>query len=237
MEEVKTVQPAQEAEEKNTVALVGMILSIIWLVFLITIFWAGLWCILLFLWFILGIIWLFSKPRGKAYVAVWIPLTIALIVIAGVSYLWNSVKAPTQEFISWAESQQESQRFENMNQDVFNEIASVEFNKIVDQLTWSDFEALLADTTWDNTIEKVAYIFFGAMREGLENSFDAYDQQISEWDNWDLLEVIENSDETLDNTLTNEEVVEEVPEETIEEVEGVDEVNTEDNWEVNEIFE
>ena len=138
VEVIENVPVNEEKEEKNTVGLVWMILSIIGLVLLITIIWAGLGLFLLCLGFILWVIGLFSKPRGKAWVAVIIPLIIAILMGSWIYYVWNSVKAPANEFTTWLEAQNEAKRFDGVDWDIFQQIASQEFNALVNQLTWDD---------------------------------------------------------------------------------------------------
>ena len=200
MEETNNVETNNVAtKEKNTVALIGMIFSIVWLVLLITIIWIWFAIPLLIIWFILGIIWLFFKPRGKAWVAVLIPGCIFWAIFWCIAYLWSSIKAPVQEFTTWIEAQNEAKRFDNMNEDLFKAIANEEFNNIAEDLSWANFDEIFDATTGKNNIEKFGYIFFSIIQQGISNSLDAYEQQVKWLSEEDLQALIDASNEALDN--------------------------------------
>ena len=200
MEETNNVETNNVAtKEKNTVALIGMIFSIVWLVLLITIIWIWFAIPLLIIWFILGIIWLFFKPRGKAWVAVLIPGCIFWAIFWCIAYLWGSIKAPAQEFTTWIEAQNEAKRFDNMNEDLFKAIANEEFNNIAEDLSWANFDEIFDATTWKNSIEKFGYIFFSIIQQGISNSLDTYEQQVQWLSEKDLQKLIDDSNAALND--------------------------------------
>ena len=186
--------------QKNTVATVGMRFSIIWLIALITIFFARLWLPLLFVWFVLGIVGLFYKPKWKAIVAVCIPLVIFIAIISVLCYIWSSVKAPAKEFWNWATAQIEILDEETFDDDRFSNIANEEFNNIFSSMSEEDFKSLLETSTWSNTLEKWSYVLFGLLQQGLENSIEKYNNELPEIN--DVENQNEDEDEE-DNEINN----------------------------------
>lgn len=161
-------------EQKNTVATVAMVFSIIWLIALITVVFAWLWLPLLFLWFVLWIIGLFYKPRGKARVAICIPLIVFIAIFSVIAYIWSSVKAPAEEFAEWAKIEFENVDEETFDNERFNNITNEEFNNIISSMTEEDFKALMETSSWSNVIERGSYVIFGLLQQGLKTSFEKY---------------------------------------------------------------
>lgn len=188
-------------EQKNTVGTVGMRFSIIWLIALITVFFIRLWLPLLLVWFILWIIGLFYKPRGKARVAVSIPLVVFIALASVVCYVWSSIKTPTTQFTDWIKVEFENIDDENFDNDRFNAITNEEFNNIRASLTEEEFKTLLENSTWSNTLEKWAYVLFGLLQQGFENSLERYNNELPELDENDENEI----DEVVDEDSNNEE--------------------------------
>ncbi len=188
-------------EQKNTVGTIGMRFSIIWLVALITVFFIRLWLPLLLVWLILWIIGLFYKPRGKARVAVSIPLVVFIALASVVCYVWSSIKTPTTQFTDWIKVEFENIDDENFDNDRFNAITNEEFNNIRASLTEEEFKTLLENSTWSNTLEKWAYVLFGLLQQGFENSLERYNNELPEVDENDENEL----DEVVDEDSNNEE--------------------------------
>ena len=188
-------------EQKNTVGTVGMRFSIIWLVALITVFFIRLWLPLLLVWLILWIIGLFYKPRGKARVAVSIPLVVFIALASVVCYVWSSIKTPTTQFTDWIKVEFENIDDENFDNDRFNAITNEEFNNIRASLTEEEFKTLLENSTWSNTLEKWAYVLFGLLQQGFENSLERYNNELPEVDENNENEL----DEVVDEDSNNEE--------------------------------
>lgn len=161
-------------EQKNTVATVAMVFSIIWLIALITVVFAWLWLPLLFLWFVLWIIGLFYRPRGKARVAICIPLIVFIAIFSVIAYIWSSVKAPAEEFAEWAKIEFENVDEETFDNERFNNITNEEFNNIISSMTEEDFKALMETSSWSNVIERGSYVIFGLLEQGLKTSFEKY---------------------------------------------------------------
>ena len=177
-------------EQKNTVATIGMVFSIIWLVALITILFARLWLPLLFIWFILWIIGLFYKPRGKARVAVCIPLIVFIAIFSLIAYFWSSVKTPATQFIDWAKVEFENIEEENFDSDRFNAISNEEFNNIFSSLNEEDIKLLIENSTWSNILEKWAYAIADILQQGLKTSLERYN-------NWDYPEISDNENQLI----------------------------------------
>ena len=177
-------------EQKNTVATIGMVFSIIWLVALITILFARLWLPLLFIWFILWIIGLFYKPRGKARVAVCIPLIVFIAIFSLIAYFWSSVKTPATQFIDWAKVEFENIEEENFDSDRFNAISNEEFNNIFSSLNEEDIKLLIENSTWSNILEKWAYAIADILQQGLKTSLERYN-------NWDYPEINDNENQLI----------------------------------------
>ena len=161
-------------EQKNTVATVAMVFSIIWLIALITVVFAWLWLPLLFLWFVLWIIGLFYRPRGKARVAICIPLIVFIAIFSVIAFIWSSVKAPAEEFVEWAKIEFENVDEETFDNERFNNITNEEFNNIISSMTEEDFKALMEASSWSNVIERGSYVIFGLLQQGLKTSFEKY---------------------------------------------------------------
>lgn len=194
--------------QKNTVATVGMRFSIIWLIALITVFFAWLWLPLLIVWFILWIIGLFYKPRGKARVAVCIPLVIFIIIASVICYIWSSIKAPANEFWEWAETRLGQIDEESFDNERFNAITNEEFNNIFSTMSEEDWTSIIETSTWSNIIEKASYAIFGLLQQWLENSLTRYENgEFTEFENdSNFLEVeIEKNDSENNTEINNQE--------------------------------
>lgn len=233
-EEIKT---SNEPKEKNTVALVWMICSIVWLILLLTIIWIGFGVILLTIWFILWIIGLFYKPRGKARVAVIIPAIIGIAAIIWLVYVKNSIATPASEFASWIETISDNEIYSNiMEDDDFWNAISNEFKEIITSKNQDELKELYNTSSWSNAIEKWSYVFFGFMKESIENSLEKYglDSEISDTDDEDLNEeeIDEESDETDNDEINDEEEVDE----EVEETESVEIFNNSEKSDIEEII-
>lgn len=199
-EEIKT-----QNEQKNTVATVGMWFSIIGLVLFISVFLVLVWNVLLTLfgimgfllcfpllliWFILWIIGLFYKPRGKARVAVILPL---IAFIALLSYAWKSVETPVNEFIGWVEPQFEQfENDENFDSDRFGDLLEVEFNKIANDITEDEWKVLFESSVGSNSLEKAAYALSSMAREWFENALEKYNNgELPEFDEENVNNIID----------------------------------------------
>lgn len=215
-EEIKT-----QEEQKNTVATVGMWFSIIGLVLFISAFLVLVWNVLLTLfgimgfllcfpllliWFILWIIGLFYKPRGKARVAVILPLIAFIAFNCLLSYAWKSVETPVNEFIGWVEPQFEQfENDENFDSDRFGDLLEVEFNKIANDITEDEWKVLFESSAGSNSLEKAAYALSSMAREWFENALEKYKNgELPEFDE-DVDNVIDididvNSDENDEDT-------------------------------------
>ena len=206
-------------EQKNTIATVGMWFSIIGLIALITLFFAWLWLPMLFIWFILWIIGLFYKPRGKARVAVCIPLVV-FIAIASIScYIWNSVKTPLNEFVEWVQPQFEQlENSENFDGEIFGDILEAELNNMTNGKSENEWKELFESSTGSNSLEKGAYMLSSMFKEWFENALEKYN-------NWELPEISDNNNKiiTIDVDVKNNE-----DENSNEEPENIDE-NTDEN--------
>ena len=203
---------SEEFTQKNTVATVGMRFSIIWLIALITLFFAWLWLPMLFVWFILWIIGLFYKPRGKARVAVCIPLIVFIALTALSCYIWSSVKTPAKEFLDWVKPQFEQlESNENFDGDRFGNILESELNNITKDKSEDDWKVIFEDSTGSNLLEKGSYLFFSLMQQWFENALEKYNNgelpEISDEDN-DIIDVdivVENNDEKNNDEENNDE--------------------------------
>lgn len=213
-EEIQT-----QEQPKNTVALVWMICSIIGLLLLFTVFGTVFWIFLLFIWFILGIIGLFYRPRGKARVAICIPLIVLIVIASLMCYIWSSVKTPTSEFINWAQAQIEQFDEEKFDGDRFGDIVENEINNKMNSLSEDDWNNLYEASTWSNVLEKGSYLLFSILQEAFEKSVEIYnseeiiDENINEADDTEIIEVDE--DENIDEEVQEPEA-KEISKENIE---------------------
>lgn len=208
-------------EQKNTVATVGMRFSILGLIALITLLFAWLWLPMLFIWFILWIIGLFYKPRGKARVAVCIPLVV-FIAIASIScYIWNSVKTPLNEFREWVQPQFEQlENNENFDGELFGDILEAELNNMTNGKSEDEWKELFESSTGSNSLEKGAYMLSSMFKEWFERALEKYN-------NWELPEINDN-----DNKIITVDVEKNEDENTDEEPEDTDENTNTENVEV-----
>ena len=208
-------------KQKNTVATVGMIFSIIWLILLITVLWAGFGLPLLFVWFILWIIGLFYKPRGRARIAICIPLVVFISMISIACWLWSSVKTPTMQFIDWAKVEFENIDEETFDKDRFNAITNEEFNNIISSIDEDEFTSMIENSTWSNILEKLAYTIFTLGQEGLENSLEKYNDESYEVNNTEN-DIEDNTENTYENEENpNTENIEVLPNDEQNEIEQI----------------
>jgi len=205
-------------QQKNTVATVGMRFSIIWLIALITIFLAWLWFPLLFIWFILWIIGLFYKPRGKARVAVSIPLIVFIALASVACYIWSSIKTPLNEFVERVKPQFEQlENDENFDGELFGDILEAELNNMTNGKSEDEWKELFESSTGSNSLEKGAYMLSSIFKEWFENALEKYN-------NWELPEISDNNNKiiTIDVDVENNEEDsqdKEIKEENVEEIE------------------
>jgi hypothetical protein len=210
-------------EKKNTVATVGMRFSIIWLIALITLFLAWLWLPLLVLWFILWIIGLFYKPRGKARVAICIPLIVFIIIFWTIAYIWSSAKTPAIEFIDRAKNQLEQVDEKTFDGDKFGNMVENEVNYIINDKTEDDWKTSFDASTWSNVIEKGSYLIFSILQQWFENALEKYN-------NGELAEISDDDDNkivTIDIDVEDDEDAEKDIEEDSEETENTKQENVE----------
>lgn len=212
-------------------ATVGMRFSIIWLIALITVFLAWLWLPLLFVWLILWIIGLFYKPRGKARVAVCIPLAVFIAIFSVIAYIWSSVKTPATEFVDWVKVEFENIDEETFDNDRFNSIINEEFNNMISDMTEEDFNALIETSTWSNMIEKGSYVVFGLLQQGFESSLEKYN-------NGYIPEIIDEDDGivTIDIDTENDEDANEEAENNIESEENVEVFSESEQNDIDQIL-
>ena len=232
-----------QTEQKNTVATIGMRLSIVFSIpaisiilllilfpfslkmvsVILVLFIYSMWLpflLFLFVWFILWIIWLFYKPKAKARVAICIPVIVAWLFC----FIWNSLKSPVFETINWAEKWAENTQLENVinenfDDDKFEIILQKEFNDTLNSKTEIEREDVYNNTQWKNVIEKSAYLFADILKPSIENSMNKYI-------NNELPEIDENDDENniidVDVEVTDDENDSEEPSEVVEEQKNVE---------------
>jgi len=164
----------EERESSNTVAVVALVFSIIWLVLLITIFGIFLGIGALIIGLILWLIWLYKAPRGKAWAAIILSIIPLGLIWYGCYYIFNNIKEPANEFVQWAEANLTEEKFKDIDNDRFNAIAKFIAEEKINEIKWEDAEAVLANITGDNIIEKWAYFFFDYMKEVFTDSLEAY---------------------------------------------------------------
>ena len=187
--------------QKNTVATIGMRFSIIGLILLITIFFSWLGLILLFIGFILWIVGLFFKPRGKARVAVIIPLLVYIAWIVAWIYVWNSVKTPAVEFVNYVENKMAPIDPETLDDERFEYLLESEMNSMFKDMTEEEFKAMYKSSTWSNAISRWAYLICGLAQQAFDSAWEKYE-------NWELPEMAPESgliDVDVNNTTENNE--------------------------------
>lgn len=196
-------------KQKNTVATVGMWFSIIGLVLLITVFLARIWLPLLLIWLILWIIGLFSKPRGRAWIAVCIPVIVLIAFISIAGYVWNSIKAPTNELMEWIQPQLEQfENDENFDEDRFGDILQAELSNMSNNKSEDERKALFESSTGSNFLEKGAYMLSSMVKEWFENSLEKYNNELPEVENEEDVSLDENSEEVEEITIEDNNVIE-----------------------------
>lgn len=193
--------------QKNTVATVGMRFSIIGLILLITVIFSWLGLILLFIGLILWIVGLFSKPRGKARVAIIIPLLVYIAWIVTWIYVWNSVKTPAVEFVNYVENKMAPIDPETLDDERFEYLLESEMNSMFKDMTEEEFKAMYKSSTWSNAISRWVYLIFGLAQQAFDSAWEKYE-------NWELPEVAtENSlidvDVWVNDSTNNESTVSE----------------------------
>lgn len=213
-------------EQSNTVATVGMRFSIIWLIALISIIFSWLSFLLLLVWFILWIIGLFYKPRGKARVAVCIPLVVFVAITSVVCYIWSSIKAPAKEFWEWIETRFEGIDEETFDKDRFNAITNEEFNNILSSMNEDEFTSMIENSTWSNIIEKTSYVIFWLLQQWFETSLERYENGDSPVidNNENIIEIEIDNDESDNNNEINDSSSEKVEVFTKEEQNDIEQI-------------
>lgn len=213
-------------EQSNTVATVGMRFSIIWLIALISIIFSWLSFLLLLVWFILWIIGLFYKPRGKARVAVCIPLVVFIAILSVVCYIWSSIKAPAKEFWEWIETRFEGIDGETFDKDRFNAITNEEFNNILSSMNEDEFTSMIENSTWSNIIEKTSYVIFWLLQQWFETSLERYENGDSPVidNNENIIEIEIDNDESDNNNEINDSSSEKVGVFTKEEQNDIEQI-------------
>jgi len=173
----------EEGEKKdNTVALVWMIFSIIWILLFISILWTFFSLPILVIWLILWIIGLFFSPRGKAIAAIIISIIPLGLVAYWFFYLVNGIKAPLEDFTVWAETTLTGEQFKNIDEERFSATADYVFQNLAESYKEKDLEAMFDSASGTTAIEKWAYMFFNFIKEGFEQTMDAYNAGIViEW--------------------------------------------------------
>ena len=193
-------------EPVNSIGTVAMWFSIIWLLTFVSIFLLWLWLPLLLLWLILWIIGLFYKPRGKARVAVCIPLVVFIGSIAAVTYVWSSIKTPTTEFITRIKSEfKQFEDDENFDNVTYRGLVKKEISLRIDDKTDEELKAMIDASTGSNIIEKSSYLIFSILQESMEAAMEQYN-------NGEFLE-LDIDDEDIDE----EDIVIEEPKKEIKE--------------------
>ena len=194
----------EERESSNTVAVVALVFSIIWLILLITIFGIFLGIGALIIGLILWLIWLYKAPRGKAWAAIILSIIPLGLIWYGCYYVFNNIKEPANEFAQWAEANLNEEDFKDIDNDRFNAIAKFIAEEKINEIKWEDAETILANMTGDNVLQKGAYFFFDYMKEVFTDSLEAYKAWV----------VIEPSNEwaisfSIDSSSTGDVVIEE----------------------------
>lgn len=215
-----TEEIKNQAEQKNTVATVGMRFSIIWLIALISIILSRLWLPLLFIWLILWIVGLFYRPRKRARIAVCIPLIVLIVLICVACYLWKSVKGPANEFMEWVEPQFEQlQNSENFDGERFGDILEAELNNMTNGKSENEWKDLFEASTGSNSLEKGAYMLSSIFKEWFENALERYNNgevvEINDEDNNIIsvdIDVKDENEEDIEDT--EEEIIIEQPKNT-----------------------
>lgn len=213
-------------EQNNTVATVGMRFSIIGLIALISIIFSWLSFLLLLVWFILWIIGLFYKPRGKARVAICIPLVVFVAITSVVCYIWSSIKAPAKEFWEWIETRFEGIDEETFDKDRFNAITNEEFNNILSSMNEDEFTSMIENSTWSNIIEKTSYVIFWLLQQWFETSLERYENGDSPVidNNENIIEIEIDNDESDNNNEINDSSSEKVGVFTKEEQNDIEQI-------------
>ena len=185
--------------QKNTVATVGMRFSIIGLILLITVIFSWLGLILLFIGLILWIVGLFSKPRGKARVAIIIPLLVYIAWIVAWIYVWNSIKTPAMEFVNYVENKTAPIDLETLDDERFDYLLESEMNSMFKDMTEEEFKAMYKSSTWSNAISRWAYLIFGLAQQAFDIAWEKYE-------NWELPEaVVEDNIVDVDVSVNEDE--------------------------------
>ena len=219
VEEEHLTPSFEEPKEKNTVALVWLILSIIGLLFFISILWIIFAIPLLGIWFILWVIWLCYKPRWKAIAAIIISLIPCALVYCLGFYLSNSLKAPTEDFMIWAETTLTGEAMENIDQERFNNIANYVFEQRLHEFTPEMIESMYENASGSTIVEKGWYIVLDWFKDSFNEAMEAYNNGViieSTGDNalWNMLNISisssslesANEDENLSGEGTDDDV-------------------------------
>ena len=208
-----------EEKKKNTVGLIAMIFSIVWLLCTLTILLSPIGFPLLALWLVLGIIWLFSKPRGKAITAVVIS---AIVFGASARYL-SLAKVPGEQYAERLNANYDAEKLNQLNNETLQSVISNEMNIIIKDKI-NDPESILSElesSEWNNIFEKSWYVFFNILQQSTEKWFPEYEKMVEEWT---LPTDVDVEDE---NTIEDEDTTE--PEITNEDENTLEEESTVEN--------
>lgn len=217
-------QNSEHVKRKNTVALIWMICSIIWLLFFISIIGIKLWIIFLTIWLILGIIWLFYKPRTKARIAIIIPIIAIIIFVIWYNYVKNST--PAAEFSAWFEDISENELYSDIiKDDNFLKSTSNDFYETISTKKWNELKELYDKSFWSNAFEKWIYVFFELKKESIENNLEKYLTNLQD----STIEIVDEEDENIEEKEIDEENIDEETEIDEEEIDKDDKTDLEDN--------
>lgn len=192
-------------QPKNTVALIGMIFSIIWLILAITVVFFPFGLFFLAIWFILWLIGLFYKPRGKARIAIIIPVITFIAML--ITWLWarKSIKTPAIEFANWANENITPRLNWDLDENKFQQILTDEVNKVISSKTNDELKSLYENSTWSNAIERFSYLFFDLTKQWIENALNTYENTENQLEIIDE-DTIDEVDDIIDENSDNEEI-------------------------------
>lgn len=208
----------EETKKSNTCGLIWMIFSIIWLFLCITIVWTFFWRFFLFIWFVLGLIWLFSKPRWKAIAAVIIPIIVRCFHICAGLYIWSEIKPSFINFTTRFEEELSKEEYKEMLDDEkFNTLLQNNCQNLDDK----DIESLRNNTEGNNIISKTSNLILWHIKDCFIATIEEYqtpvevaveqeESEVKEVTVEDVEEVIEKKEEVkqTSNTFSAEELKE-----------------------------
>lgn len=212
-----------EAKQKNTVGLIWMICSIVWLLLTLSVVLSKIGVSLLIVWLILWVAGLFRKPKWTSIAAV----VISIIAFIGLFILWKAIdsasEVPAGQFVEWLQNNYDEEKLSQVNEKELQEIISVEMERIILSKSSAEIKAEFNAATGNSTLEKISYIFFDTLQEAIDNKFPIYANSL-EKPSWDE-DLTENEWESEDEWIAEDEWIEE------------NEWATEDKWTNEEISE